>query len=117
MQGLLPRRHRLALPVDDRRQIHEAARQAHVGDVDGLFANDKFCLVCTARLPVDAEKNALLNSLTRLRAQYAQEPEAAKKLIATGESKPDPQLNPIDLAAHTALASLLLNLDETLSKE
>ena len=73
--------------------------------------------LCTARLPVDAEKSALLASLTRLRAQYAQEPEAAKKLITTGESKPDPKLDPIDLAAHTALASLLLNLDETLTKE
>ena len=73
--------------------------------------------LCTARPPGAVENAALLASLTRLRAQYAQEPEAAKKLIATGESKPDPKLDPIDLAAHTALASLLLNLDETLTKE
>ena len=73
--------------------------------------------LCTARIPTEPEKTALLNSLARLRAQYTQEPEAAKKLIATGESKPDPKLDPIDLAAHTSLASLLLNLDETLTKE
>jgi hypothetical protein len=73
--------------------------------------------LCTARPLNDPEKAVLLAALTRLRAQYTQEPEAAKKLIATGESKPDPKLDPIDLAAHTALASLLLNLDETLSKE
>ena len=72
---------------------------------------------CTARLPGALEKATLLASLTRLRASYTQDPEAAKKLLATGESKPDPALAPADFAAHTALASLLLNLDETLSKE
>ena len=38
-------------------------------------------------------------------------------LIATGESKPDARLAPPELAAHTSLALLLLNLDETLTKE
>jgi hypothetical protein len=73
--------------------------------------------LCTARPPSAAEKPVLAASLTRLRQQFADAPEAAKKLIATGESKPDAKLDPIDLAAHTTLASLLLNLDETVSNE
>ena len=73
--------------------------------------------LCTARPPGPAEKAALATSLTRLRQQFAQEPEAAKKLIATGESKPDAKLDPVELAAHTAVGSLLLNLDETVSNE
>ena len=43
--------------------------------------------------------------------------EGAKKLIATGESKPDANLPAPELAAQTSLALLLLNLDETLTKE
>ena len=38
------------------------------------------------------------------------------KLIAFGDSKPDPALPPVELAAWTLTASLLLNLDETLNR-
>ncbi len=73
--------------------------------------------LCTARPPNAVEKQVLVASLTRLRERYAADPEAAKKLIATGESKPDPALPAPELAAFTALGSLLLNLDETLTRE
>ena len=39
-----------------------------------------------------------------------------KKLIAFGESKADPKLKPVDLAAWTLVANLLLNLDEVVNK-
>ena len=55
--------------------------------------------------------------LARFREQYGADAEAAKKLIATGESKPDANLPVPELAAQTSLAMLLLNLDETLTKE
>jgi hypothetical protein len=42
---------------------------------------------------------------------------AAKKLIATGESKPDPKLDPSELAALTMIGNLVLNLDEVVTKE
>ena len=73
--------------------------------------------LCTARPPSAAEKQVLASSLARLRERYTADPEAAKKLIATGESKPDPALPAPELAAFTALGSLLLNLDETLTRE
>ena len=72
---------------------------------------------CTARPPNAEEKQILAASLARLRERYTADPEAAKKLIATGESKPDPALPAPELAAFTALGSLLLNLDETLTRE
>jgi len=72
---------------------------------------------CTSRLPTDVEAALLLQRLKASRATYAADLEAAKKLIAIGESKPDTQLNVGDLAAWTGMASLVLNLDETLSKE
>jgi hypothetical protein len=73
--------------------------------------------LCTARHATAAEKDVLLGSLARLRTHYTQDQAAGKKLIATGESKPDAKLDPAELAAHTALGSLLLNLDETLTNE
>ena len=43
-------------------------------------------------------------------------PDAAKKLIAQGESKPKAELAPEELAAYTLVASTILNLDETLTR-
>ncbi len=88
----------------------------HGGDTDEARLAFGFRL-CTARFPDDTERPILAASLARLRSQYQADPDAAKKLITVGESKPDPKVDPAELAAHTALASLLLNLDETLSKE
>jgi Protein of unknown function (DUF1549)/Protein of unknown function (DUF1553)/Planctomycete cytochrome C len=72
---------------------------------------------CTARRPSDAERAVLTKRLQRLRETFAADESAAKKLIAFGESKPSEKLNPAELAAYTGIASLLLNLDETISKE
>ncbi|HSI13262.1 MAG TPA: hypothetical protein VK961_14520, partial [Chthoniobacter sp.] len=59
----------------------------------------------------------LAASLAHFRQQYSGDVESAKKVIATGESKPDANLAAPELAAQTSLALLLLNLDETLTKE
>jgi hypothetical protein len=47
---------------------------------------------------------------------YDSHPAEAKKLIATGESKPDSKLSPAELAAMTMVVNQLLNLDEVLNK-
>ena len=73
--------------------------------------------LCTARRPNEKESALLANSLAHLREKYSGNDEAAKQLISTGESKPDPNLPPTELAAQTGFALLLLNLDETLTKE
>ena len=58
---------------------------------------------------VQAQLNA---HLTRYRAGEA----AAKKLISHGESKPKADLPPGELAAYTLVANMILNLDETLTR-
>ena len=63
------------------------------------------------------EIEQLTAALARFRQQYAADETAAQELIASGESKPDPNVPAPELAARTSLALLLLNLDETLSKE
>ena len=72
---------------------------------------------CTCRQPTDKELERLAKRLAVLRTTYGQNTDAAQKLLAVGESKPDPQLNPAELAAWTSLANLLLNLDEAITKE
>jgi hypothetical protein len=40
----------------------------------------------------------------------------ARKLIQVGTTRPDPTINPADLAAWTVIANLVLNLDEVINK-
>ena len=72
---------------------------------------------CTARQPADAETGVLTARLRKLRDTYRQDADAAKKLLAVGESKASDKVAPEELAAWTGVASAILNLDETLTKE
>ncbi|MBI4601815.1 MAG: PSD1 domain-containing protein [Planctomycetes bacterium] len=49
-------------------------------------------------------------------AELRKSPEAAKALLGVGETKPDPALDPVELAAWTMVGSLVLNLDEVVNK-
>ncbi len=72
---------------------------------------------CTARFPKPHEIERLTRRLAILRDSYARDAAAAKKLLAVGESQPDGRVDAAEHAAWTGVASLLLNLDETLTKE
>ncbi len=69
-----------------------------------------------ARAPAAKEVEILRSLETRELANYRQHPDAAKKLLSVGES-PAPQTDPAELAALTTVASAILNLDETVTKE
>jgi hypothetical protein len=49
-------------------------------------------------------------------ANFLQDPDAAKALLKVGESPLPSQANPAELAAMTAVANVLLNLNETITK-
>jgi len=51
-----------------------------------------------------------------LRELLRQKP-ATEKVLHVGESVPDAKLNRTELAAWTTVASVILNLDETITKE
>jgi hypothetical protein len=70
----------------------------------------------TLRQPDAKELAELRAVLADLRATYAKDPAAAKKLIGGGATKPDPKLDPAELAAYTVVGNLILNLDEVLNK-
>jgi hypothetical protein len=72
--------------------------------------------LATARTPDARESAELLSAYRDHLGVYTRDVEAAKKLIAVGESKPDPRLNPSELAAWTMIGNLILNLDEVMNK-
>lgn len=69
-----------------------------------------------ARTPAANEINVVQNQLDKHRARYASDEEAAKALISFGDSKWDASIEPIELASYTLVANMLLNLDETLTR-
>ena len=71
----------------------------------------------TSRRPEPAEIEVLRRGLQRHRSAYEADPEAAAKLVKVGESASGPEMDAVELAAHTALANGLLNLDETIHRE
>jgi hypothetical protein len=73
--------------------------------------------LATARKP-DAKEVRVLQDIARQElAQYRSDDEAARKLLHVGESPVDRKLDPRELAAWTTVADVILNLDETITKE
>jgi hypothetical protein len=84
----------------------------------GAAADDRlthgFRLVL-ARRPQPAELAILQNGLKTHQARYRQHPEEATELLS--ESGRTPSAESAELAAYTAIASLILNLDEAITNE
>jgi hypothetical protein len=77
----------------------------------------KMWRMATGRVARDHERDILQARLDKLRAYYAGHADEAMTLMQVGESKADAKLDAGELAAWTGIASVVLNLDETLSKE
>jgi hypothetical protein len=73
--------------------------------------------LATSRRPSSDESEILSQRLTILRQQYAADLEGAVKLLSVGESKRNQALDAAEHAAWTGIASLVLNLDEVISKQ
>ena len=72
--------------------------------------------VVTSRKPNRSERSVLRNALERQLARYRANPDEAKQAVSYGQSKPAPDLDASELAAYALVANLLLNLDETVTK-
>lgn len=84
-------------------------------DVDGRL-RFAFRSVLT-REPTDRELPVLRRGLERHIAHYRQHRDEAVAVLQTGESIADASLDPVELAAWTAVSGLILNLDEAVTKE
>ena len=70
----------------------------------------------TARTPDAGEMNLLTTALETHRGQFSRDPEAARRVITNGESKPSDRIPAPEFAAWTMVANLVLNLDETVNR-
>ena len=69
------------------------------------------------RAPRPAEAEVLNRLLAAYLQRFAADPDAAEELLAVGDSPWNQALDPRELAAYAGLASLALNLDETVTKQ
>ncbi|HEX3656451.1 MAG TPA: DUF1553 domain-containing protein [Pirellulales bacterium] len=70
----------------------------------------------TARRPTSEEAAVLIKVFEHQLIKFRRTPTLADKLLSVGESKPDATLDRAELAAWSVVASMLLNLDETVTK-
>lgn len=71
----------------------------------------------TSRLPTAGERDVLSQAYVRYLATFRASPQAAEKLLSVGESPHDTNLNAAESAAWTMVMSVILNLDEVVTKE
>jgi len=86
------------------------------GDDDAQRVAFAFRLA-TGRIAEPKETRALLQTLNRFQDEFGCEPDAARAFLAVGASPVDATFAPADLAAYAAVADMILNLDETISKD
>ncbi|MGQ0635686.1 MAG: DUF1553 domain-containing protein [Planctomycetaceae bacterium] len=70
-----------------------------------------------ARSPGAAELSVLMTGWQAQLERFRQDPVAAEQLLSQGELPRDPTLDLAELAAYTVVAGIILNLDETITKE
>jgi hypothetical protein len=92
------------------RMILEAARD-HGKRIEHGFR------LAVARKPTSRERHWLRDLAEKHTSDYRKDPAAAEALLSVGESKPDPRVDKAELAAWTTVASVILNLDETITRE
>jgi Protein of unknown function (DUF1553)/Protein of unknown function (DUF1549) len=69
-----------------------------------------------SRSPDPEELAVVSSALEQFIARYKSDPESARKAVSFGESRPPNGLPETELAAYALLANLVLNLDETVTR-
>jgi hypothetical protein len=101
--------------VESARFLAERVLRATDGDVVEAIALG--FRLATGRHPSGYESSILLRAHDRFVQQYRVDRAAAVKLLTVGETTCDSALGDVEHAAMTMTASLIMNLDETISKE
>jgi hypothetical protein len=77
---------------------------------------DAMALRLLSRRLNDRERRVVEESFRDYLRYYDSHPDEARRATEVGESKPDPKLDTVQLAAFTMVANQLMNLDEVLNK-
>src|SRR5262249_25104172 len=72
--------------------------------------------LATGRAPDEREQQILRNTFDEQLAVYRSNEQSAKELLAVGASRTDPAIPIAELAAYTAVANIILNLDEVITR-
>lgn len=100
--------------VESARALAQRILKENKGDVGEKI---KFAFRLTLSRAPEKKEAALLEKIYRDQLEhFKNDPEAAKALINVGESARPENLDVSELAAWTAIANILLNLDETITK-
>jgi len=94
-----------------------AERMIREGGVDSAARIDYAWRLALDRPARPAEAKVMLETLSRFERRYHADSKAAGEYLSVGDSPRDKTLDTAELAAYTAVASLILNLDETITKE
>jgi hypothetical protein len=73
--------------------------------------------LAVARKPSDTELKILVDDFNFHLATYFADPDAATKVLGVGESPRDAKLDARELAAYTGVCSVILNMDQTITRE
>jgi Protein of unknown function (DUF1553)/Protein of unknown function (DUF1549)/Concanavalin A-like lectin/glucanases superfamily/Planctomycete cytochrome C len=73
--------------------------------------------LATSRLPKSLEFEILQRNLDKQLDFFTRNPQEAARLLSVGEMRNDKRLNVTELAAYTTTASLILNLDEVITRQ
>ncbi len=101
--------------VEAARHLAELALQSGARDAAGRISAMSQRVV--GRPPTPAEAEVLATLLATYVDEYESDLDRAESLLGVGDSAWDGQADPRELAAYTGLASVLLNLDETITKQ
>jgi hypothetical protein len=74
-------------------------------------------LAAASRRPGESELQVLLRNLSRQMDYFGNNPREAARLLSIGEKRNEADLDAVELAAYSATASLILNLDEVITKQ
>ena len=93
-----------------------ASRVIDSGNSDRERLSTAFQLA-TSRLPAEDEISILTRRLEKLQMEYSEATEDAKSIISIGEFPVEKNANSTNHASYAAICSMLLNLDETITRQ
>jgi hypothetical protein len=94
-----------------------AQRMMHEGGATPESRIQQGFRLATGREPRPTELGVLVSGWRSMEAGFRVDRSSAESLLTVGETKADPDLDAVELAAYATVASTLLNLDETITKE
>ena len=96
---------------------HLAQRMLREAGTDTTARIEHGYKLLLASAPGTAHQEILAKGLAAYQEHFAAHQEDALSLLSVGDAEPDTSLNPSEFAAYTMLASVMLNMDEAITRD